>query len=241
MGERVGGRAGPPITSLCGPVQGYHVLPSPLVRMFLDAWFYFFLATWLVFPAYLANAVMVPVARRFGSGRFHPLDGGRFLGGSRLLGDGKTVEGALAGVAIGTLGGLVQWLVSPVALYLSVEWQAFYRPVLVAPGLARAVLGDAVPAMARAFLYPAGAVAGDILGSFVKRRLGISRGEPCPVLDQLDFLAGVILVSLPFNFIGASLVHQDPVLVSIIIILTPAIHKTVNMLAHRLGLKDTPS
>ena len=38
------------------------------------------------------------------------------------------------------------------------------------------------------FLLGFGALLGDALGSFIKRRMGIGRGKPAPILDQIDFL-----------------------------------------------------
>ena len=76
-----------------------------------------------------------------------------------------------------------------------------------------------------------GALVGDALGSFLKRRLGIGRGKPAPILDQIDFL----IVALLF----ASLVVKfDLGFVIISVILTLIIHLIANTGAYLLGIKD---
>ena len=46
------------------------------------------------------------------------------------------------------------------------------------------------------FLLGFGALLGDALGSFLKRRLGIGRGKPAPILDQLDFIIVALILVL---------------------------------------------
>jgi CDP-2,3-bis-(O-geranylgeranyl)-sn-glycerol synthase len=93
------------------------------------------------------------------------------------------------------------------------------------------------------FDYPAvfgvllslGALVGDLVGSFVKRRLGISPGGMLPVLDQVDFVLGAIVFSLPV--FSGSLSWN---LVLAVLILTPPIHLLTNVGAYKLGLKSNP-
>ena len=81
------------------------------------------------------------------------------------------------------------------------------------------------------FLLAFGALVGDALGSFLKRRLGIGRGKPAPILDQIDFL----IVALLF----ASLVVKfDLNFIIISIVLTLIIHLIANTGAYLLGMKD---
>ena len=54
-------------------------------------------ALWVMLPAYVPNNAAV----LFGGGP--PIDGGRTMGGSRILGDGKTWRGTAAGVLAGAL------------------------------------------------------------------------------------------------------------------------------------------
>ncbi|MBU0530260.1 MAG: CDP-archaeol synthase, partial [Nanoarchaeota archaeon] len=43
------------------------------------------------------------------------------------------------------------------------------------------------------FLLGFGTVIGDMCGSFIKRRIGLKRGQSAPVLDQDDFLVGAFV------------------------------------------------
>ncbi|MDI9643652.1 MAG: CDP-2,3-bis-(O-geranylgeranyl)-sn-glycerol synthase [Candidatus Verstraetearchaeota archaeon] len=83
------------------------------------------------------------------------------------------------------------------------------------------------------FLLSLGALFGDMLGAFIKRRIGIERGKPAPILDQLDFVAGAILFLYPIY-------RVTPEQVLFIVIATPPIHLLTNYVAYRLGLKRYP-
>ena len=74
---------------------------------------------------------------------------------------------------------------------------------------------------------------GALCGSFIKRRLKIKPGGPAPVLDQLDFIMGATLLGL--------LVEAPKVEYFLIIVCaTLFIHRAINILAYRVGLKDVP-
>lgn len=135
-----------------------------------------------------------------------PIDGGRqFADGRPIFGAGKTWRGFCSGIGAGAVVGSLQSLASSSPLnYLLL-----------------------------ALLLPLGAMLGDLAGSFIKRRLGIPRGGAAPVLDQLDFAIGALLL--------ASLVHLpglDAILT--IIIITPPLHLAANFVGYKLGLKGRP-
>ncbi|RUM47838.1 MAG: CDP-2,3-bis-(O-geranylgeranyl)-sn-glycerol synthase [Hyperthermus sp.] len=154
----------------------------------------------VVLPALAANGSPVLL-----KGRGTPLDGGRQLLGKPLLGEGKTVEGTLLGLATG----------STVALLLA----ALYG------SLALAFMG---------FISSLGGLAGDIVAAFIKRRLGLRRGEPAPVLDQLDFYAGSLLA------LYAAGVVVDLYTALLMAPLIYVLHRATNIAAHRKGLKKVP-
>ncbi|MHA2102944.1 MAG: CDP-2,3-bis-(O-geranylgeranyl)-sn-glycerol synthase [Candidatus Hodarchaeales archaeon] len=121
-----------------------------------------------------------------------PIDGGRmWRDGKRIFGDGKTYRGFIGGVLIGSLIGLVQF---------------FFE-------------GNSSPIF-RAFFLSLGALIGDLIGSFIKRRMSIDRGRPALGMDQLGFIfIGFILVILAFpltleNFnFTLDLFLVDPILI----------------------------
>ena len=78
-----------------------------------------------------------------------------------------------------------------------------------------------------------GAILGDAIGSFIKRRLGIEKGRPAPLLDQLDFVFGALLL--------ASLITRIQMkTIIILVVLTPFGHLMVNLIGYWLKLKDVP-
>lgn len=84
------------------------------------------------------------------------------------------------------------------------------------------------------FVLSMGALVGDLVNSFFKRRLGFSPGSSFPIADQLDFVVGALLFSL--------MVPPLPRLhiILIVVIVTPPIHLLTNFLAFLLGVKSTP-
>ena len=171
-------------------------------------------ALWAMLPAYVPNNAAVLA----GGGR--PIDGGRTWNGRRLLGDGKTWRGTAAGILAGAALALVLNAVAPdVSSALGVDLPEF--------------------PLAAAVALPAGAMAGDIVASFLKRRTGRERGAAFPGLDQLDF----VVLALLFAFVAAPAWFGDvftvPVLV-VVVVVTPLLHLTTNAIAYALGLKDEP-
>lgn len=163
-------------------------------------------------PAYVPNSV----AAALGGGT--SIDGGRnFSDGRRLFGDGKTYRGFFAGVAGGILAGGVQiWL----------QW-AFSLPLLPAQTLLSVIL------------LATGALLGDLAKSFFKRRLGKASGERWPVADQYDLVAGAFLMLAVFDLPWLMEAVTLPVLFWILV-LTPLLHKTANMIGYLAGVKDVP-
>ena len=164
-------------------------------------------AFYFIAPAYIANAV--PVI--FGGG--FPLDAGKlFWDGKPIFGSNKTIRGLIAGLLLGTLAGFVLS-----GLYQLEGFPNFLFQYDVSLG----------------FMLSLGALTGDLLHSFVKRRLDISPGSPLPVADQLDFALGALLFSV--------VVYPPSWLAAVIILIATApIHLLMNSLAYLIGAKKTP-
>ena len=84
-----------------------------------------------------------------------------------------------------------------------------------------------------AFLIPLGALLGDLTGAFLKRRIGIAPGGLLPVVDQVDFVIGAVVFSLPLAMISWQLAVT-------VLLITPPIHLLTNFLAYKLKLKKNP-
>lgn len=122
-------------------------------------------------PAGIANMVPVFAARVPGLRNWEwPMDGGRSWRGRRLLGDHKTWRGFAAGTASAVLAAVIISKVDPF----------FYQ------GASPVLIG---------FLLGAGALAGDAVKSFFKRRAGIPSGKAWFPFDQVDYIAGAIAFS----------------------------------------------
>jgi len=78
-----------------------------------------------------------------------------------------------------------------------------------------------------------GAVTGDLLGSFIKRRLHVKHGKPFPFLDQMGFL----LMAILFVYIFAT-PRLDFIIA--ILVVTPLAHLGANAAAYKLKLKEVP-
>ena len=162
-----------------------------------------------IFPAYVANGSPVVFVRMFGGG--HPLDlGVRAWDGRRVLGDGKTFEGLISGTLSGFIVGLI--------IFSLGNTGGFRSPL-------------------EPLILSLGAMCGDILGAFVKRRMGIERGRPAPILDQLGFL----ITALAFAYmVYGPPVWLDGYTLAAILLITIVLHISTNVGAYLLGLKDRP-
>lgn len=81
-----------------------------------------------------------------------------------------------------------------------------------------------------AFLFGVGALTGDLVKSFFKRRLNIAPGQPWFPFDQLDLVIGAIVFLLPFHILS----WQN---ILVLIVLTPLLHFLSNVIGFSLGLK----
>lgn len=129
------------------------------------------------------------------------IDLGRsFLDGRRIFGSNKTVRGFVGGLSCGALISLVEDLLMGGGFF----------PYGV--------------------LISVGALLGDLLGAFIKRRFGLPPGSPFPLMDQLDFVFGALMLSCPFYKLSLSATF-------LIFLATPPLHLLTNGVAYILKLK----
>ncbi len=171
-------------------------------------------AVWLMLPAYIANS-----SAAFFGGKT-PIDRGKYWGNQRVLGDGKTYEGLVTGFSCGFLIGIVQHLLVANYVHLPSFGASLFFLVTVS-------------------CLSAGAMLGDLLGSIIKRRVGLERGAPFPVVDQLDFVGGAWLLLFVFArawFFEAFSLH----IIIAVIIITPLLHLVTNYIGFKMGKKQVP-
>jgi len=157
-----------------------------------------------IFPAYCANAIPVIT----GGGR--QIDcGKKFFDGRPIFGKNKTFRGFFSGLLVGIAVG-------------------FLETIFLRYPAKNSLVGFF------GLLLSLGALFGDLAGAFLKRRLGLAPGELLPVIDQVDFIVGAILFSLPLQIVSSW------ELILMVLIVTPPIHLLTNFAAYKLGLKNNP-
>jgi len=141
----------------------------------------------------------------FGGGR--PLDLGKKIFGKPIFGRGKTVRGTCAGLISGLLS---VFIIAPLVPKWFVSNYVAFGNLLVL-----------------------GALTGDILASFLKRRLGFKSGCAVPVLDQLDFVFGGIVFTAWMRV--PSIAEFTALL-----IITLFMHRFSNYIAYKVKIKEVP-
>ena len=151
-------------------------------------------------PAYIAN--MAPVFARKWKFLNKPIS-------VKYFGKHKTWRGIL----VATAAGLVTFILQ----------QQFYTPSLWI------IDYTDFPFYFGAFMG-LGAILGDLVKSYYKRKAEIKEGEPWHVFDQLDFVFGGI--------IGSFVVWVPPMrVVLVLLIASPILHVIVNYIGHKIGMR----
>ena len=177
-------------------------------------------AVWFLLPAAIANMTPILSARIPGLRRWDaPIDGGRTFRGHALLGPHKTWRGLLTGMITATL---VLWLQQ--LAFLHTDWARFASGTVDYSTPPIIILGP---------LFALGALGGDALESFFKRQRGIKSGGAWVPFDQIDYIIGSIIVSLP-------IVIASPSQYLWMIALWFAIHLASTYTGWLLGLKKDP-
>lgn len=195
-------------------------------------------ALWLFLPAYIAN-MTPPVAAKVFPKWDAPIDGGRtHRDGRPVLGKSKTWRGLWTGAVVAALVAAAQSLV--------------HRTDWALSDFGYAAFGNVLAPVAIGFSLGFGAVAGDAVKSYFKRRTGRQGGAPWVPFDQLDFvvfgLAAAFLTTTVLFLTGAAehwflegFVYGDGwVRLLIVLLVTPVLHLLVNVLAYKLGFKEVP-
>lgn len=162
-----------------------------------------------ILPAYIANAAPV-----ISKGKT-TIDNGIKLNGKPLLGPGKTWKGLLYGLA----AGVITVIIITLALPSTAPQFSLSEKILL--GL----------------LLSAGAMAGDLFGSFLKRRSGLERGAQFPLMDQLFFLFAALIFALPVYVNKIEINITD---LAALTLITYLVHLTANRIAFALKLKNVP-
>ncbi len=137
-----------------------------------------------------------------------PIDFGKTWRGQRILGSNKRLRGLVFGTL---MGGLTALVVSKFNVNAAVT---------IAPFWAGCLLGF-------------GALTGDAIESFFKRRRGLAPGRLWFPFDQIDYIAGGLLAIYPF-------VQLPQWSMVTIVVVYFGLHLSTAYAAFLLGLKDKP-
>ena len=211
-----------------------------------------FVVLLIMAPAYLANTIAVLTGGRY------PIDQGKlYSDGNRILGDGKTWSGLIGG----TIGGIVVGY----GLYF-VIMRNFYHHLLWKLGLDSSsenlvdklgsiiakdptfgdqllwgMNNDIITATSIFFLLSFGALFGDMTASFYKRRQNLQRGDKFAILDMYDFIFMSLLLCFIFQRDWLlSWILDGWVPLFTILVLTPFLHRGVNIIGYKIGVKNEP-
>lgn len=112
-----------------------------------------------------------------------PIDGGREFRGKPVFGTNKTIRGFMVGTVTGGLYGIFQWYIFRfefVQEHSIVDYSSF------------------IYSLGLGLLVGFGALTGDAIKSFFKRRVGVKPGQSWFPFDQIDYIIGAYLVTVPF-------------------------------------------
>lgn len=178
-----------------------------------------FNALWFFLPAGIANAVPVivskiPVLKKYN----YPMDFNKTYKGIRIFGDHKTIRGLISGIIAAILIFLLQQYLytSNESLEAILYWDyTSINPIIFA------------------LLSALGALLGDAIKSFFKRRTNIKPGEPWFPFDQIDFIIGGCIFLSPY-------LYDKPSQYISILIVYFLMHLISTFLGFLLKLKNTP-
>ena len=156
-------------------------------------------------PAYIAN--MMPVLMRKVPLLGMPIS-------EKLFGENKTWRG----LAVAPLAGIIIFALQKFAYN-----KGFVSLALIDYAGFSILLG---------LLLGLGAILGDLVKSYYKRKAGVAPGHPLLVWDQLDFVVGGVLFSL-FLYVPPAEV------VFILVVISPLLHLGVNYLGYLLGIRKS--
>jgi len=174
------------------------------------------------------------------------IDGGKnYSDGNRILGDGKSWNGLIGG---GIFSGLLfiiahnLWngngtdapFIDPLIYANSSDWFWFFG----------GEIGSSLAAFTMGFILGFSCMIGDMCGSFVKRRRGLKRegdeSSEAPLLDTVPFAIAIFVTS--FLLFDDQIITHPNLIEEIIflIIFTPVLHRSFNIIGYKFGLKEVP-
>lgn len=161
---------------------------------------------YFILPAYVANMAPI-IAAKWHLPLATPVN-------MELFGDHKTWRGVISAYIGALIALALQWFLQKNDTFM------FYNLLDY----------EKINLFLYAFLFGIGAIVGDMVKSYFKRRRGKQPGQSWFPFDQLDFIAGSIIFLLPFFILPWSNIFT-------LFLITPALHFLANVIAYFLRLK----
>jgi CDP-2,3-bis-(O-geranylgeranyl)-sn-glycerol synthase len=171
---------------------------------------------YLFLPAAAANMFAALSAKLIPTWNY-PLDGYKNFHGKRILGDHKTVRGIVIGILAATLIFMIQ-------KYLFFASPAIRSIALINYFNEPFVLGT---------LFGMGALAGDTVKSFFKRRANHKPGQAWFPYDQIDWVVGALLFTI-FS------IHYSGLVILLTLCIFLVLHIIVKFIGYLLKLDKEP-
>lgn len=168
-------------------------------------------AVYYFLPAYVSN--MAPVILGKINLLPYPIDANRTWRSKPIFGKNKTWGGLLYASAGGTAIFYIQQMLYSVPFFKSISLIDYTSQSLL--------LG---------FLLASGAILGDLIESFIKRRYGKEPGAEWFPFDQIDYVIGALLF-------GAAMYIPPLKIMIVLFILAPPLHYAANYGGYLFGLK----
>ena len=141
-----------------------------------DAWIFLFGCFYLILPACMANGI--PAFLRKIKFLDKPIDFNFKLWEKPLFGRNKTWRGLIIGILCGVLVFVFQKYLYQFAFFQNISLINYFEFSIL-----------------YGILLSAGALLGDLAGSFIKRRFNVAPGQDFCILDQIDWIMGLLLFS----------------------------------------------
>jgi len=132
---------------------------------------------YIMLPAYFAN--MAPVMVKKVNLFAFPVDFNKKINNNPILGKNKTFRGLIFGVIFAVIIAYFQFLLNNFEFFKNISFLDYQNWLLLG------------------FLMGFGALTGDVIKSFFKRRAGIAPGKKFIPFDQTDFVIGALLFITP--------------------------------------------
>lgn len=168
-------------------------------------------AIYFMLPAYFAN--MAPVFARKINFLDYPVDFNKKFKGKPILGSHKTWRGLFFGILAGIIVAYIQNLLYRFPIFQNISFIDYSNWLAVG------------------FLLSFGALVGDSVKSFFKRRFNIKPGKPFIPWDQIDYSLGAVLFIYMFY-------HLSLIQIITVILTSFFGHIIINHLGYYLKIRE---